>query len=590
MWELQDLMQVRRWYALHLVLCVTFFLASLIINACQFLLFFTIKPFNKTLFRHINYYLMYSIMAQILFLAEWWSGSEVRIYTDPEDMKKWGTEHTLIIMNHTYEVDWLMGWMVANKAGVLGAAKVFVKKMMQYVPTIGWAWRCSDIIFLSRNWEHDKAVMQNQIKEFYDYPYPIWFLLFFTIKPFNKTLFRQINYYLMYSIMAQILFLAEWWSGSEVRIYTDPEDMKKWGTEHTLIIMNHTYEVDWLMGWMVANKAGVLGAAKVFVKKMMQYVPTIGWAWRCSDIIFLSRNWEHDKAVMQNQIKEFYDYPYPVWMLLFAEGTRFTPQKHAASMEFARERGLTELKRHLIPRTRGFIQCAQSLKGHFPVIYDVTVAFNTKEGADPTMLNILQGRRVVGEMYIRRLPLDDVPVDDDKTTSKYLHQLYETKDLLLDSYCNTGSFTKQSGLPSYPAVTLQRRYCSLLNVAFWVSLCVWGGVSILRSASLPLQCLVALVFLLGTVSSCSVQSRLARYSLVLLGTVSSCSVQSRLARYSLVLLAYVGLYKLIGLTKITKGSEYGSSSPSSHSPPASSPLAAPSPPRPTAEGESKKKE
>ena len=55
-------------------------------------------------------------------------------------------------------------------------------------------------------------------------------------------------------------------------------------------------------------------AAKVFVKKMMQYVPTIGWAWRASDIIFLNRNWQEDKSVMQSQITEFYDYPYPVWV------------------------------------------------------------------------------------------------------------------------------------------------------------------------------------------------------------------------------------------------------------------------------------
>ena len=72
--------------------------------------------------------------------------------------------------------------------------------------------------------------------------------------------------------------------------------------------------------------------------------------------------------------------PYSLWfgqMLLFAEGTRFTKDKHEASMKFAAERGLPQLKRHLIPRTRGFIQCAQSLSGHFPVIYDVTVSFNT---------------------------------------------------------------------------------------------------------------------------------------------------------------------------------------------------------------------
>lgn len=58
-------------------------------------------------------------------------------------------------------------------------------------------------------------------------------------------------------------------------------------------------------------------SAKVFVKKMMQYVPTIGWAWRFSDTIFLNRKWEQDKTVMETQIKEFFDYPYPVWVSTF---------------------------------------------------------------------------------------------------------------------------------------------------------------------------------------------------------------------------------------------------------------------------------
>ena len=51
----------------------------------------------------------------------------------------------------------------------------------------------------------------------------------------------------------------------------------------------------------------------------MQYVPTIGWAWRASDTIFLNRNWQEDKAVMETQIQEFYDYPYPVWVGIIFE-------------------------------------------------------------------------------------------------------------------------------------------------------------------------------------------------------------------------------------------------------------------------------
>ena len=41
-------------------------------------------------------------------------------------------------------------------------------------------------------------------------------------------------------------------------------------------------------------------------------------------------------------------------ILNFCEGTRFTDEKHAASMEIAKSKGLPLLKHHLLPRTKGF--------------------------------------------------------------------------------------------------------------------------------------------------------------------------------------------------------------------------------------------
>lgn len=64
MWELEDFTKIRRWYALHLLLCVTFFISGVIINAFQFLFYVTIRPFNKSLYCNINYYLMYSLMSR----------------------------------------------------------------------------------------------------------------------------------------------------------------------------------------------------------------------------------------------------------------------------------------------------------------------------------------------------------------------------------------------------------------------------------------------------------------------------------------------------------------------------------------------
>jgi hypothetical protein len=64
-------------------------------------------------------------------------------------------------------------------------------------------------------------------------------------------------------------------------------------------------------------------------------------------------------------------------LVLFAEGTRFTPAKHAASIAFAEKSGLPPLKNLLLPRTKGFLATLQQIRGKFPAIYCATLAFNT---------------------------------------------------------------------------------------------------------------------------------------------------------------------------------------------------------------------
>mgnify|MGYP003904378339 CR=1 FL=1 len=54
-------------------------------------------------------------------------------------------------MNHHYEIDWLLGWMAADRLRCLGNARVFAKKMLRMVPVIGWAWNFSDVIYVERS-------------------------------------------------------------------------------------------------------------------------------------------------------------------------------------------------------------------------------------------------------------------------------------------------------------------------------------------------------------------------------------------------------------------------------------------------------
>ena len=59
---------------------------------------------------------------------------------------------------------------------------------------------------------------------------------------------------------------------------------------------------------------------------------------------FLERNLEKDEEIMKKSIEGLSDYPDPVWLLIFAEGTRMNPEKLEASREFARSRNLPVLR------------------------------------------------------------------------------------------------------------------------------------------------------------------------------------------------------------------------------------------------------
>lgn len=54
-------------------------------------------------------------------MAEWWSGSDLVLYIDKEDFKNYfGKEHGYLLMNHSYEIDWLIGWILCERVSVLG--------------------------------------------------------------------------------------------------------------------------------------------------------------------------------------------------------------------------------------------------------------------------------------------------------------------------------------------------------------------------------------------------------------------------------------------------------------------------------------
>ncbi|XP_048396479.1 1-acyl-sn-glycerol-3-phosphate acyltransferase gamma-like [Stegostoma tigrinum] len=332
---------------------------------------------------------------------------------------------------------------------------------------------------------------------------PIW--------PINKQLYRHLNCRLAYSLWSQLVLLLEWWSGTECTLFTNQATVDQFGKEHVIVILNHNFEIDFLCGWAMCERHGVLGSSKVLAKKELLYVPLIGWTWYFLEIVFCKRRWDEDRETVVNGLKALRDYPEYMWFLLYCEGTRFTEKKHRISMEVAESKGLPKLKYHLLPRTKGFTTTVKYLRGTVAAVYDVTLNF--RDNKNPTLLGILHGKQYHADMCVRRFPLEDIP-EDESECAAWLHRLYQEKDALQEQYVKDGTFP---GQPIQP----RRRPWAFLNWLFWV-------VVLLT----PLFNFVFRVFVSGSpVVICSF--------LLFVGAASFC------------------VRRLIGVTEIGKGSSYG---------------------------------
>lgn len=60
-------------------------------------------------------------------MGDWWANVDLTLYIDKDDYDKyWGKEHAYCVMNHTYEIDWLLGWMIADRIRLVGVSIYFI--------------------------------------------------------------------------------------------------------------------------------------------------------------------------------------------------------------------------------------------------------------------------------------------------------------------------------------------------------------------------------------------------------------------------------------------------------------------------------
>ena len=209
--------------------------------------------------------------------------------------------------------------------------------------------------------------------------------------------------------------------------------------ESAFVITNHKFFGDFFCICCLARAKGMMGYIRTFVKWETFRIPLFGWSMYLNNFPGLKRNWGTDKGKLQESIRRFIDYKFPIWLVSHVEGTRFNAKNAAKSREFTDSRGMPPLNYVILPRYKGFwatICALRDAHSHVKEIYDVTMCYYHERkgfGYKPTLRELGLGKiqEMHVHMHVERIPISEVPLDEQEC-AQWLYQRFYRKDAVLE--------------------------------------------------------------------------------------------------------------------------------------------------------------
>ncbi|XP_071450617.1 lysocardiolipin acyltransferase 1-like isoform X3 [Hetaerina americana] len=169
--------------------------------------------------------------------------------------------------------------------------------------------------------------------------------------------------------------LMELLFGTRVSLSGDPI----LSAERSIVLMNHRTRLDWNFLWAAMYHASSPPShrLKFVLKSAVRHFPGPGWVMQMSCFLYIHRSWERDKDSLGRILDYFRDLRHSCQILIFPEGTDFSPANKKRSDEYAAERHLEKYDQVLHPKTTGFVFLAQRMRqnGQLDAVYDITVAY-----------------------------------------------------------------------------------------------------------------------------------------------------------------------------------------------------------------------
>ncbi len=248
---------------------------------------------------------------------------------------------------------------------------------------------------------------------------PLWVFVAFTpliaanllqtaslvLLPVSRPLFHRVNMVIATAVWSWWRVIVEKIHGTRLVVMGDALPPG----ESAVVFANHQSMADIVVLLNMALPMGRVTDMRWMVKASMRFVPFLGWAMLSLDFLFVKRDWSKDRARILGTFERLRGKAEPVWLVLFPEGTRKTPEKHAASMRQAAKLGYPATKRVMLPRPKGFAAALQGLSGKVQAVYGITVVYPGE--AAPTLVQLFSGAVPEIRLIVKRYPIAELPTD-----------------------------------------------------------------------------------------------------------------------------------------------------------------------------------
>ncbi|KAB2577780.1 Phospholipid/glycerol acyltransferase [Lasiodiplodia theobromae] len=224
--------------------------------------------------------------------------------------------------------------------------------------------------------------------------------------------------------------------------------------ESAVVIANHVAWSDFYMIQEAARHAGMLGRCRWFAKRSLRWVPFLGWGLWAMGMPLVSRSWATDRAELERVFRGIVSNRWPVWLISYSEGTRFTPARHAAAVSYraAGNKPPPPSPYLLVPRPRGFAATVTALRrgsvessgiaanSHVRAVLDVTIAYahgSKFMQAPPFWETIANGNLSRGPSgyrfyaHVNRWDMDQLP-EGEEALAEWLEERWKDKGKRLE--------------------------------------------------------------------------------------------------------------------------------------------------------------